>query len=438
MHEEILYWEPQIELIDPKDLQKLQLKRLKRQIRYVYERSAFYRRKFDEKGVKPADLKTLKDLEKFPFTTKEDLRQYGYPYGGDFLCVPREQLICWHMTSGTTGKPTVMPYTFKDYEDWMHMMARYYVCAGVKKGDIILNNYGYGLFTGGIGFHGSAFLVGAAVIPWSIGRTEAMVDALKDYKATCITGTPSYAYYISQVIRKMGYDAEKDFNLRLSLNGAEMWTEDMRKRIEDGLALKAHGGGARGCYGATELTGPGAAGECPYEQGYHYWTDHWYLEIINPETGEALEPGEEGEMVFTHLIREAMPLVRYRMRDILKLITDPCECGRKAFWRFDRIRGRTDDVIHFKGSKVWPSAVEESLMKFPQAVEYQIIVDKTVMPYDMMIKVEVPSSEVTPDLKAKIEAELARNLFARPAVEIVDVGTLPRFEGKAKRIVYKE
>lgn len=441
MKEEVRYWEPRIELMSKQELQKLQLKRLRHMFHYVYERSSFYRKKFDEKRVKPDDLKTLKDIEKFSFTTKEDLRLNAYPYGGSFLCVPRESLVCWHMTSGTTGQPTIGPYTFRDYEIWMNVMARTYTTAGAKEGDIIMNIYGYGLFTGGMGFHQSAHLIGATIIPWGLGRTEALVRTLKDYRATVLTGTPSYQYYVAETVKKMGFDAEKDLALRVTIPGAEIWSEEMRKRIEDGFALKQHGGGSRDVYGSTELIGPGPGQECIYEGGFHFWVDHWYLEIVNPETLEPVEPGEQGEMVFTHLTREGMPLVRYRQGDLTVLDDEPCECGRVAFPRCRRIVGRVDDVIHFKGSKIYPSAVQEALFKFPEIAEYQIVVDRSKMVHEIIVRVEVnpvPKGDSASEYMRNVERELANTLFANPRVEVTAPGTLPRYEGKAQRVLIKE
>ncbi|MEM2212461.1 MAG: phenylacetate--CoA ligase [Candidatus Nezhaarchaeales archaeon] len=436
--EKVRYWDPKVELMSVEEMRKLQLKRLKAVLNYVYERSAFYRRKFDQAGVKPDDLKTLEDLRKFPFTVKDDLREYGYPHGGDFRCVPMDATPYFHCTSGTTGKPTVMYYTEKDKGTWEDLGARSLTAAGVRKGDIMLNCYGYGLFTGGLGFHYAGIRVGAVVIPWSVGRTEAMIQALKDFKVTVLTGTPSYEYYIGEVIGKMGLDPVKDLYLRVALPGAETWTEDMRRRIEESLGLKAHGGGAVNCYGLAEMGGPFVGMECVYEKGVHLWVDSYYVEVINPETGEAVGPEEEGELVFTNMVYEGMPIIRYRTRDITKLIVDPCECGRKAFPRFPRIVGRTDDSFSYKGTKIFPSAVHEAVMKFPEVQEFQIVVDKTVMPYTMVIRVEVPKDKQTPELKERIERELDRTLFVAPPVEIVDVGVLPRFEGKAKRVIFKE
>lgn len=431
------YWDPGVELLKSSELKALQLRRLKFMIRYVYDHSPFYKRSFDERGFKPGDLTTLNDLTKLPFTTKEDLRLRSYPHGGDFLCIPREDIILWHMTSGTVGEPTIGAYTYKDYETWMNLAARCFVAAGVVKGDILMNLYGYGLFTGGLGLHQSASLAGAAIIPWGTGRTKMLVKSLKDFGVTVMTGTPSYQSYICEVIKESGMDPEKDLKLRVTLPGAEIWTESMRNRIEEGLALKSRGGGARNIYGATELCGPGAAQECVYEKGLHVWTDHLYLEMVDPKTLEPVEPGEEGEMVFTHLTRQGMPLIRYRMGDLTILDTEPCECGRVAFPRCKWIRGRVDDVIHYKGVKIYPSAVQQTLLKTGRIKEYQIVVDKTVSPYELTIRAEL---EGYPDEEfgGRLADDLWNTTFVKPKVELLAPGTLPRFEGKAKRLVIKE
>nr|BAL57037.1 phenylacetate-CoA ligase [uncultured crenarchaeote] len=421
-----------------KELKALQLKRLKALVRYVYEKSPFYRRKFREAGITPEEIKSLDDLGKIPFTTKDDLRLYSYPYGGEFLCVPREELIGWHMTSGTTGKPTIGAYTFRDYETWMNLMARCLTTAGVRKGDILLNIYGYGLFTGGLGFHQSAHLVGAAVIPWSVGRTEAMIDIIKDYGPTVMTGTPSYQLYILELMNKRGIDTG-ELPLRITMPGAEMWTEEHRKKLEKGLKLREKGGGCRNIYGSTETLGPGTGVECEYEQGFHFWTDHFLLEVIDPQTGEHVSPGEEGEIVVTTLTKEAMPLLRYRMRDITKIDDSGCECGRNAFPRCMWITGRVDDMIYYKGAKVWPSAIHAALHKFDEIKEYQLIVTKSPYDSELLLKIELKDGADTPYLREEVVRELKRTLvFFTPRVEFVKEGTLPRYEGKAKRVVVQE
>ena len=320
----------------------------------------------------------------------------------------------------------------------MNIMARCLVTCGVRKGDILLNIYGYGLFTGGLGFHQSSHYVGASVIPWGVGRTEALISILKDFRPTVMTGTPSYNLYIVEQMKKMGVDAS-ELALRITINGAEIWTDEVRKRIEQGFGLKERGGGARNVYGATELFGPGAGIECEYENGFHFWTDHFYLELIDPETLEPVQPGEEGEMVVTTLTREGMPLVRYRMRDITAIDDSGCECGRDAFPRCMWIRSRVDDVIHYKGAKIWPSTIQETLMKFPEVLEYQVIVDKSPTGGRFTIKLELDKRRDSTARREEIVAELRKSLiFITPHIEFVPEGSLPRYEGKAKRIIVKE
>ena len=428
------YWERSIERISREKLASLQRRRLKFVLKYVYERSRFYRRAFKGVKVDPADFRDTADLRKFPFTTKDDLRQYSYPYGGDFLCVPRRQLIGWHMTSGTTGRPTVGPYTKKDHLTWMNVMARTLVTAGVRPGDILLNIYGYGLFTGGLGFHQSCHLVGAAVVPWSVGRTEPMVQAIQDFKPTVMTGTPSYQLYVMETLRKNGIDPAES-SLRITIPGAEVWTEEMRQRIEQGYGLKAKGGGARNVYGATELLGPGSGQECEQENGFHFWTDQFFLEILDPETNEPVEPGEEGEMVVTTMTKEAMPLIRYRMRDLTILDDGDCACGRSAFPRCMWVTGRVDDVIHYRGTKIWPGAIQQAMFRFPEVNDYLVEVDRSG-PKGFRISVEVSSASDTPELREKIEKEMGRTLiFISPKISFVKEGALPRYEGKSKRVL---
>ena len=428
------YWERSLERISRQELGRLQKKRLRFILKYVYEKSAFYRKVFKEKKVGPSDFGDLSDIRKFPFTTKDDLRQYSYPYGGDFLCVPRQRVIGWHMSSGTTGRPTVGPYTLRDHETWMNVMARTLVTAGVRRGDILLNLYGYGLFTGGLGFHQSCRRVGAAVIPWSVGRTEAMMQFIRDFKPTVMTGTPSYQLYVLETMRKNEMDPIES-SIRVTIPGAEVWTEEMRQRIEQGFGLKKKGGGARNVYGATELLGPGSGQECEYENGFHFWTDHFYLEVLDPETNEPAGPGEQGEMVVTTLTKEAMPLIRYRLRDLTILDEGDCPCGRSAFPRCMWVTGRLDDVIHFRGVKIWPSAIQEAMFRFPEVNDYLVEVDRTG-PKGFRISVEVGSVSDTPELREKITSEVRRTLiFIAPKVEFVKEGTLPRYEGKSKRVV---
>jgi phenylacetate-CoA ligase len=428
------YWERSVERISRKELARLQERRLRSILRYVHENSSFYKRAFRARKVGPDDFHGLTDLRKFPFTTKDDLREYSYPYGGDLLCVPMKRLIGWHMTSGTTGRPTVGPYTMNDHQTWMSIMARTLCTAGVREGDILLNIYGYGLFTGGLGFHQSCRLVGAAVVPWSVGRTEPMVQAIRDFKPTIMTGTPSYQLYVMETLRKNGVDPV-DTSLRVTIPGAEVWNEEMRQRIEEGYGLKSKGGGARNVFGATELLGPGSGQECEQENGFHFWTDHFFLEVLDPETNEPVEPGEEGEMIVTTMTKEAMPLIRYRMRDLTKLDVGDCACGRNAFPRCMWITGRVDDVIHYRGTKIWPGAIQQAIFKFPEVNDYLVEVDRTG-DKGFRISVEVNSKSDSTELRGKIEKEVGRTLiFIQPKITFVKEGALPRYEGKAKRII---
>ncbi len=430
------FWEPKVEKMSRKELQELQLKRLKAQLRRVYEKSSFYRRRFKEHNVHPDDLNKLEDLRKFPFTTKDDLREHGYPYGGEFLTVPIDELVGWHMTSGTTGKPTVGPYTRYDIELWTNLVARCLVAAGVTKKDILLNIYGYGLFTGGIGLHYGAQAIGTKVIPWSVGRTEAMIDIIEEWKPTVITGTPSYEKYILEIMLKKGIDPKKT-SIKIAIPGAEAMSFELLKRIDEGFALKEKKGGPRMIYGSTELIGPGAgqATHCTEFIGFHMWTDHFYIEIIDPKTGEPVGDEGEGELVVTHLTREAMPLIRYRQRDLVKVQYVSTDCGRDAF-PVVYVAGRVDDTIFYKGAKIYPSALQEAIMRFPDVLEYQIIIDKRDVEYKFVVKVETLSKD--PYLEERIADACEAAVFARPKVEVVEPGTLPRWEGKSKRLVVYE
>ncbi|BFI76044.1 phenylacetate--CoA ligase family protein [Sulfurisphaera ohwakuensis] len=422
---------------DPKALTKDEIKvvqqfRFRRMIKRVLENSPFYRKVIKEKGLTVDDIKTPDDLVKLPFTTKDDLRKYAYPYGGDFLTVPLSEIVGWHMTSGTTGVPTVGAYTKSDIELWANLVARSLRTAGVTKDDIIANVYGYGLFTGGLGLHIGAQKIGAKVIPWSTGRTEALVKTLKEFKVTVITGTPSYELYIAEKIREAGIDPEKDLDLRLAIPGAEAMTSEMLSRIEKELGLKARGGGAREIYGLTEAIGPGVAQECPEDEHtkMHIWTDHFYVEIIDPETGERVGEGEEGELVITHLTREGMPLIRYRTRDMTKLEESEDDI---PYPTISIIKGRVDDVIFYKGVKIYPTAINEVIMHYPEIKEYKIIITREPAKFEILVETDKPSEE----LRRKLAAEIQGVAFATPEIQFVSPNTLPRWEGKSKRVEIK-
>ena len=425
-------FEPELEKMKPEAITKLQNERLRKMVRYAYENVPFYKRKFKEVGIEPDHIKSSEDIHKVPFTVKDDLREH-YPYG--ILAVPRERIVRFHASSGTTGIPTVVGYTRKDLETWSRLMARTIACPGVRKGDIMQNIYGYGLFTGGLGFHYGAELLGVSVIPTSTGNTKRQLKMLKDMKSTALACTPSYALYLSEAAEEEGYSPKEDFTLKHGLFGAEAWSEEARKKIQDSLGL-----GAYDCYGLSELYGPGVAMECEYQNGLHIWTDEFLVETINPETGEVLEPGKKGELVFTMLTREAMPLLRYRTRDLAAISQEECECGRYHA-RIMRVSGRSDDMLIIGGVNVFPSQIEEVLFKTPElGDQYQIFVDRIKLD-KMTIKVEL-SPEASKDdklnreaLKKKITEKLVAVITIKPRIELLEPKTIPRSVGKAVRVV---
>ncbi len=423
------------ETLPRKELRELQLERLKAVVERVYERVPFYKKKFDQAGVKPGDIKDLRDIRNLPFTTKDDLRD-NYPFG--MFAVPMTEVVRVHASSGTTGKPTVVGYTRKDVETWADLMARALVGAGVHEGDIIHNAYGYGLFTGGLGFHYGAEKLGATVIPISGGNTQRQLMIMQDFGSTVLCCTPSYALNLADVIEQQGLDLKK-FKLRVGIFGAEPWSERMRDEIQKRLNIKA-----LDIYGLSEVIGPGVSCECIEAQsGLHVYEDHFLVEVIDPETGEALPPGEEGELVFTTLTKEVFPLIRYRTRDISRLIPDPCVCGR-TFYRMARVTGRTDDMLIIRGVNVFPSQIEHVLLNI-EGLEphYQIIVDRRGALDELEVQVEV-SEKVFSDemkrldeLKRRIEHDLKDFLGVGAKVTLVEPRTIQRFEGKAKRVIDK-
>jgi phenylacetate-CoA ligase len=427
-----MMFEPELEKMKPDAIEELQNKRLKKMLRYAYENVPFYKRKFKEANIKPEDIKSSQDIHKVPFTVKNDLRDH-YPYG--ILAVPKENIVRFHASSGTTGIPTVVGYTRGDLDTWSRLMARTIACPGVKSDDIMQNVYGYGLFTGGLGFHYGAELLGVSVIPTSTGNTKRQLKILKDMKATVLACTPSYALYLSEAAVDEGYTPKEDFNLKYGLFGAEAWSEEARKKIQDNLGL-----GAYDCYGLSELYGPGVAMECQHQKGLHIWTDEFYVETIDPETGEVLEPGKRGELVFTMLTREAMPLLRYRTRDMATLSYEECECGR-YHPRIMRVSGRSDDMLIVGGVNVFPSQIEEVLFRIPGlGDQYQIFVDRKKLDR-MTIKVELdPDTADDPSLDRnglvkRITDELVSVIVIKPKIELLEPKTIERTVGKAVRVV---
>ncbi len=414
------------------EIEALQLRRLRETVERVYHLVPFYRKKFDELGLKPEHIKGLEDLKNLPFTVKQDLRDH-YPFG--LFAVPMEQIVRIHSSSGTTGKPTVVGYTENDMRVWTEVMCRTFKMADVGPGDVVHNAYGYGLFTGGLGFHYGAEAVGAAVVPSSVGFTKRQLMLLKDFGATVLCCTPSYALHLAEVAQEEGYDPKKDFRLRAGFFGAEPASEGLRKAVAEVWGLKYFE-----AYGLSEIIGPGVAASCP-EGELHIFEDHFLPEIINPETGEVLPEGEEGELVFTTLTKQGLPLIRYRTKDIASLYKAPCKCGRTII-RMGRVVGRSDDMLIVSGVNVFPSQVEHVLTQVEGLTpNYVIVVDKKGVLDVLEVWVEVDERVFTGDigalesLKRKLEEELANALFLRARVKLVEPKTLERSMGKAKRVV---
>lgn len=420
------------EKLNRKQYEELQLERLKRTVERVYENVPFYRKKFDEIGLKPHHIKTLKDIRLLPFTTKDDLRE-NYPYG--LFTVPLSKIVRIHASSGTTGKPTVVGYTKHDMEVWTEVVARIVTAAGVREHDIAQIAFGYGLFTGAFGLHQGLERVGATVIPISSGNTEKQLMVMQDFGATVLVCTPSYALYMDEVANELGIDRSK-IKLRLGLFGAEASTVEMRREIEKKWGLFATEN-----YGLSEIIGPGVSGECEYREGLHINEDHFYPEIINPETGEVLEEGETGELVLTTITKEGMPLIRYRTRDITSLIYEPCKCGRTNV-RMTSVKGRTDDMLIIRGVNVFPSQIESVLMGIEGiGPHYQLVVTKKGYLDDLEVHVELVDGKLLEryaeleKLENKIKHRIFTVLGLNVKVKLVEPKTLERTTGKAKRVI---
>jgi len=425
----------EFETLPREALEAIQLRRLRQTIERVYATVPFYRQQFDKAGVKPEDIKSLDDLRRLPFTTKQDLRD-NYPFG--LFAVPMENVVRIHASSGTTGKPTVVGYTSRDIQTWAELMARALSAAGATRGDIIHNAYGYGLFTGGLGVHYGAEKLGASVIPISGGNTKRQIMIMKDFGATVLTCTPSYALHLAEVAVEMGVDP-KTLKLKVGVFGAEPWSEKMREEIEQKLCLTAID-----IYGLSEIIGPGVSIECiEAKKGLHIFEDHFIPEIINPETGENLKPGEVGELVITTITKEAFPVIRYRTRDITFINPEPCVCGRTHV-RMGRITGRSDDMLIIRGVNVFPSQIESVLMEIDEVEpHYQLIVDREGNLDTLTVLVEVGehafSDEVRKlqELERKIEKNIKEYLGVSARVKLVEPKTIARSEGKAQRVIDK-
>ncbi|MDN5332296.1 MAG: phenylacetate-CoA ligase [Tepidanaerobacteraceae bacterium] len=420
-----------IEALGRVKLEELQLERLRNTVDYAYKNVPFYRKLFDERGLRPEDIKTLKDITKIPFTTKDDLRG-AYPYG--MFAVPLRKVVRIHASSGTTGKPTVVGYTRKDIETWAELVARIAFMAGVREEDIAQIAFSYGLFTGAFGLHYGLEKIGATVIPISSGNTERQIRIMKDFGSTVLVSTPSYALYMAEIADEMGIKSS-ELKLRLGLFGAEGSTKEMKREIERRFNIVATEN-----YGLSEIIGPGVSGECHVKEGLHIAEDHFLVEIIDPDTGENLDYGEKGELVITTLTKEAMPLLRYRTRDITSLNPEPCKCGR-TFVRMSPVQGRTDDMLIIRGVNVYPSQIESVLMGIKGiGPHYEIIVTKKGYLDELTVNVELADPEMLEkhrlleELKETVRSKLKSVLQIDVNVRLVEPKSLARFEGKAKRV----
>ncbi len=426
-------WDPLHESLERPDIERLQLERLKNILRRVSQVPC-YRDKFKEAGVGPDDVHSLQDIAKFPFTIKDDLR-LNYPYG--MFAVPMKDVVRIHSSSGTTGKPTVVGYSRKDLNDWSGLVARFMTAAGVTSEDIVHIAFGYGLFTGAFGLHYGAEKIGAAVIPMSGGNTERQIMILKDYGATALVCTPSYALTLADRIEKMGEDPRR-LSLKVGLFGGEPWSEEMRREIEERLDIVATDN-----YGLSEIMGPGVAGECLEKTGMHIFEDHFLPEIIDPDTGEVLPPGEKGELVLTNLVQEAIPLIRYRTRDITRLHYEKCRCGRTLV-RMDKTMGRSDDMLIIKGVNVFPTQIEEVLFQVEGCEpHYQLIVDRVGSTDTLEVQVEVNEHIFFDEMRKQrafvdmVEKKLATTIGLHAKVKLVEPSAITRHEGKAQRVIDK-
>lgn len=429
-----LIWNKDAETMPRDKLEKLQVQRLRETAERVYNNVSFYKKKFDELNIKPAQIKSLADLSRLPFTTKQDLRD-NYPFG--MITVPREKIMRVHASSGTTGKPTVGPYTAHDLDVWAETMARVYTAAGVTAKDTVHNAYGYGLFTGGLGFHIGAERISATVVPISGGLSRRQITLMEDFGATVLTCTPSYSLVLAETAIEMGVDFRSRMKVRVGIFGAEPWTDEMREEIEAKLNLEAFD-----IYGLTEMVGPGVAVECPFHAGLHIAEDHFLPEVIDPETGEPVPDGKVGELVFSAITKEGMPLIRYRTRDRVTLNRDKCECGR-TLARMSKVRGRTDDMLIIRGVNVFPSNIEAVLLGVEGLEpQYVIIVDRQKDKMDEL-EVWIEASQALWDkgdyfikeTEKKVDHDLRETLGVSARVKVTEPHKIQRSEGKAKRII---
>ena len=429
-----MFWNPRIETMPYEELKQLQYHELKQLVNNLYSFNKFYHDRMREANVSPLDINCLDDIRKLPFMYKQDLRD-NYP--DKMFTAPKNEIVRYHVSSGTSGKPTLVAYTRHDLDYWTEAIARSFTSAGIGPGDIMQVSYGYGLFTGGLGAHYGAEKVGATVLPASTGNTQRQLEMMQDLGVTVIACTPSYLTHLCTTAREMGIDWKRDMKLKKAILGAEPWSESMRTRLQNEMGIKCYD-----IYGTSEQAGP-MFSECEAQKGAHICGDLMLVEILDRETGEPLEPGNEGEMVVTMLQKEAMPMIRYKMKDITHLDVEPCECGRTSP-RIGRITGRADDMLIIRGINVFPSQIEYTLMRIPQVGEqYMIYVTREGDLDRMQLQVEIRPeafSDKVEDmvaLRAHIESELKKYLNVAVEVELKAPGELPRFDGKAKRVIDK-
>lgn len=426
-----MFFQKDIETMPRKDIEKLQLERLKWLVGYCIDNIPFYSKRLAEAKVTPEKIQSLSDIQYIPYTTKADIRD-TYPFG--LFGQPMKKIVRIHASSGTTGKPTVVGYTKKDLDTWSDCMARLCVAAGATDEDIVQIAFGYGLFTGALGLHYALEKIGCTVVPTSSGNTEKQIMLMQDFQTTALVSTPSYAQYIGEMARELG--VIDNINLKLGLFGSEGCTEEMRDQIEKTLGLFATDN-----YGMSELMGPGVAGDCVYREGMHINEDHFYPEIIDSKTGEVLPRGSQGELVITTLTKEGIPMLRYRTKDITQIDYEPCKCGR-TFARMSKIKGRSDDMLKIRGVNVFPSQIESVLMKFDEiAPHYQLVVTRANYSDALEVKVELADSTLLENyaelekLRSRIHHDLKTVLGIETKVSLVEHKSLERFQGKAKRII---
>jgi phenylacetate-CoA ligase len=430
-----MIWNEKFECMPVNELKQVQSERLKKLVAYIYKNCNVYKDKFDKAGIKPDAIRSIDDIKKLPFTTKIDMRD-NYPYG--LFCMDQKDVIEIHVSSGTTGNPTLVGYTRDDIKLWSEVMARVLCCAGAEPGDTIQNAYGYGLFTGGLGFHYGAIEMGLRIIPTSSGQTNRQLKIMQDFAPKILGCTPSYALYMAEEAREMGIDPKKG-NWKIGIFGAEPWSEKMRSEIEDVWNMLA-----TDVYGLSEIIGPGVAQECPHKKGLHIFSDVFYPEIIDPDTGEPVKEGQDGELVITTLTKQAIPLIRYRTRDIVSINYEKCKCGRTSP-RISKIKGRTDDMIIVRGINVFPSQIEHVILGIEGTEpHYQIVVDRQQHQLDEVeVLVEVNSKMFSDEVKKleelrrKIKKEVESVLSIGVKITLVEPKTIERSIGKAKRVIDK-